>query len=182
MALAATALPYGLREVDVTPIDAAGDLGTAVKLPNAQTFSFEEGEEFQELRGDDRLVAIRGSGPAVNFSLEAGGISLAAYKVLTGGTIAETGTTPEEVKTLTKLASDSRPYFRVRGRAISDSGGDVHCELPRCRVSGSLQGEFADGEFFITSCEGQAIADPDAATGEDIVYKFTHNETAAALA
>lgn len=181
MAIADTALPYGLREVEVTPIDAAGELGTAVKLPNAQTFSFEEAEEFAELRGDDRLIAVRGSGPTVNWSLEAGGVSLDAWKVLTGGAVESDGTTPAETKTLTKLASDTRPYFRVRGRAISDSGGDIECVLPRCRVTGNLSGEFSDGEFFITECDGQAMADPTAAEGSDIVYEFIQKETAAAL-
>lgn len=178
MALSDTALPYGLREVELTPIDEAGVAGTPVKLPNSQTLSFEEAEEFTELRGDDQLVAVRGSGPVVNWSLEAGGISLDAYKVLTGGDIAEDGTTPDATRTLTKKGTETRPYFKVRGRAISDSGGDIVCVLGRCRATGSLSGDFGDGEFFITSCDGQALPDPG---NDDIVYEFIQNETAAAL-
>lgn len=181
MALADTILPYGIRQVVLTPIDDAGVEGTPVRLPNAQTFSFEEAEEFTELRGDDRLIAVRGSGPSVNWSLEAGGITLEAYKVLTGGATELSGTTPDEINTYTKLASTTRPYFKVEGRAISDSGGDVHCVLPRCRVTGNLAGEFSDGEFFVTECDGQAMADPDAAEGSDIVYQFVQNETATSI-
>lgn len=177
MALADTILPYGIRQVVLTPIDDAGTLGTPVRLPNAQTFSFEEAEEFTELRGDDRVVAVRGAGPSVNFSFESGGISLEAYQVLTGGEITSDGTTPAESKTFTKKSTDSRPYFKVEGRAISDSGGDVHCVLSRCKVNGNLSGEFTDGEFYISSCEGQALGDPDT----DIVYEFVQNETAAEI-
>jgi hypothetical protein len=180
MALADTALPYGLREVELTPIADDGTEGTPVKLPNSQTFSFEEAEEFTELRGDDRLVAVRGSGPSVNFDLAAGGISLAAYKVLTGGAVTEDGTTPETIRKFTKKSTDSRPYFKVRGRAISDSGGDLVCTLPKCRVTGSLSGSFEDGEFFVSECDGQAMG---ATLGEedDVVYVFEQRETAASL-
>lgn len=181
MALAATALPYGIREVEVTPIDAAGALGTPVKLPNAQTFSFEEAEEFTELRGDDKLVAVRGSGASVNWSLGAGGISLQAYKVLTGGTVAESGVTPNIVRTMTKKSTDTRPYFRVRGRAISDSGGDFVATLPKCRVTGNLSGEFSDGEFFVSEADGQSLG-ATLGTDNDVVYRFEQRETAAPLA
>jgi hypothetical protein len=178
MALADTALPYGLREVVLTPIDDAGDLGTPVALPVAQTFSFSETEEFQELRGDDRLVAVRGSGPQVEWSIEAGGITLDAYKVLVGGTVDTEGTTPAEIKSLIKKSTESRPYFQVKGRAISDSGGDLLCTLPKCRVTGSLGGEFSDGEFYITECDGTAMG-ATLDTDDDVVYKFEHRETAA---
>lgn len=176
MALAETALPYGLREVVLTPIDDAGVLGTPVPLPVSQTFSFEEAEEFTELRGDDKLVAIRGAGPSVNWSLEAGGITLDAWKVLTGGTNTLSGTTPAEINTFTKKSTDTRPYFKVEGRAISDSGGDIHCVLPKCRVTGNLSGEFSDGEFFVSECDGQALGDD-----SDTVYEFVQNETATAI-
>ena len=56
MALATNVLPYGLRDVKLTPIDDAGVLGTPVDLPAARTFSFSEAEEFEELRGDDQVV------------------------------------------------------------------------------------------------------------------------------
>lgn len=176
MSLATTALPYGIREIELTPIDDAGAEGTPVPLPVSQTFSFEEAEEFSELRGDDKLVAVRGSGPTVNWSLEAGGISLEAWKVLVGGETESDGTTPSETNTFTKKTTDSRPYFKVRGRAISDSGGDIICTLPKCRVTGNLSGEFSDGEFFVSECDGQAMGDD-----TDVVYTFEHRETAAVL-
>lgn len=179
MALAATALPFGLRDVKITPINDDGSLGTAVDLPNSQTFSFEEAEEFTELRGDDQLVAVRGQGPQVEWSLEAGGISLDAYKVIAGGNVAESGVSPDAIKTLSKKGTDSRPYFKVEGQAISDSGGDIHVVIYRCRATGNIGGEFSDGEFYITSCDGQALPDPNNA---DALYDIVQNETVTAIA
>lgn len=172
-----TALPYGIRDCKLTPyLDAAGTvLGTtSVDLPNMQTFSFSETEEFQELRGDDRTVTTRGRGAQVEWSLEAGGISLPAWAIFTGGEIIESGTAPNRQTILRKKGSDSRPFFRVEGQAISDSGGDVHTTVYRCRCNDSIEGEFADGEFFVTSISGLGL--PLLDDSNDLLYDFTQNE------
>lgn len=178
MVLTTVPLPYGLRDVRITPYNAAGVLGTAVDLPNARTFSFEENEDFEELRGDDRVVATRGQGPTVSWELEAGGISLEALAVISGGTVSSTGTAPATVKTYKKLATEAKPRFKVEGQAISESGGDFHVVLTNCKATEGVSGELSDGSFWLTSASGTAIADP--TTGE--VYSFIQNETAVAIA
>lgn len=176
MALTDPALPYGLRDVKLTPINSDGSLGTSVDLPVSQTLSFSEAEEFEELRGDDRLVAVHGQGPTVEFDLEAGGISLEAWQVLTGGTLSETGVTPSQIKALTKKTSESRPYFRIEGQSINDVDGDTHVVIYKAKVTENLEGEFADGSFFVTSCSGQGIGDAD-----ENLYTITWNETSASI-
>ena len=171
------ALPYGIRDIKLFPIAADGSIGAAVDLPVAQTLSFSEAEEYTELRGDDRLVAVHGQGPTVEFDLEAGGISLEAWQVLTGGTLSETGVTPNSVKSLTKKTTESRPYFRIEGQAINDVAGDTHVVIYKAKVTDNLEGEFADGEFFVTKCSGQGLGDAD-----DNLYTFTWNETEDAIA
>lgn len=183
MALTTIPLPYGLRDVKLTAYTDAGATtlaGTSVDLPNARTFSFSEAEEFVELRGDDNLVTTRGKGASVEWDLEGGGISLEALKVMTGGTITETGTTPAQKKSFKKLATDTRPYFKVEGQIISDSGGDVHCVLDRCRVTDKIEGEFSDGEFFLTGASGAALGS-NIASRVGVLYEFVHNETAVAI-
>jgi len=176
MPLADPALPYGLRDVKITPINADGSLGTPVDLPAAQTLSFSEAEEYQELRGDDRLVAVHGQGPTVEWELEAGGISLEAWQAMSGGDLSEIGSTPTQVKSLTKKVTHARPYFRIEGQAINDVYGDTHVVIYKAKVTENIEGEFADGEFFITSCSGQGIGD----ANEDL-YTFTWNETQEAI-
>ena len=80
---------------------------------------------------------------------------------------------------LRKFATNSRKYFRAEGQAISDSGGDIHAILYRCRCNDSIEGEFADGEFFITSASflGLPLLDADF----DLLYDFIQNETATAI-
>lgn len=177
-----TSLPYGLRDTKVTPYttDANTTLATSVDAPNARTLSFSEAEDFEELRGDDKVIAIRGKGATVEWEMENGGISLAAYKAMAGGTIATTGVTPAQVTTFTKKVTDQRPYFKSEGQAISDNGGDFHAVLYRARASDSLEGELSDGSFWLTSASGAAL--PALLTGKvDVLYEFVLNETPAAI-
>lgn len=180
MALDVVPLPYGMRECKITPYTDFSRLtlaGTSIKFPNMQTFSFKETEEFNELRGDDQLVAVHGSGPNVEWELEGGGYSFEAIAAMYGGTVTTTGVAPNQAKTFDKLGTDIRPYFKVRGRAISDSGGDMHCVVHAARATDDLEGEFADGEFWITKAAGQGLPSLVVA---DIgkVYSFIQNETA----
>jgi hypothetical protein len=179
---APTALPYGMRDLKITPYsDAAGSvLGSEViDLPNMQTFTFSETEEFQELRGDDRVVAIRGSGATLEWELEAGGYKLRVWEVMTGGTVTQTGIAPNRKWRLDKRSSDARGYFLIEGQVISDSGGDFHAVVYRCRCNESIEGEFSDGEFFITNASGQGL--PILDDVNDLLYSIEINETATAI-
>lgn len=177
-----TSLPYGIRDCKVTPfLDANLEtLGTPVDLPNMQTLSFTEAEDFTSLRGDDSTVTTRGQGAMVEWELEAGGLSLPAVKVMFGGVITETGVTPAVKRVFRKKSLDQRPFFRIEGQAISDSGGDVHCIIYRCKATDNLEGEFADGEFFVTGASGEGLPSKATAT-DDVLYDFVENETTTAI-
>ena len=178
MAIPDPFLPYGLREVKLTPLGVGGATpGTAIKLPIARTFEFSDTEEFNQLRGDDGVAASHGNGTVVNWSLESGGISFEAYAAMAGGTVTTTGVTPSVVKTYSKKVTDARPYFKVRGRSLGDTGGDVHGLVYRCKATGDIGGSFGDGEFFLTSAEGEGYGSLEAGK-TDTAYDFIGNETA----
>jgi hypothetical protein len=179
MALAAHALPFGLRQVKLTPIANDGTLVTAdaVFLPASRTFTFSETEEFEELQGDDTTVASHGAGAIVEWDLEGGGISLEIWKILSGGTVTEEGTTPDTKKVFKKNKDDARPYFQVEGRAISDNGGDFTGKVYYAKADGDLEAEMANGSFLLTSASGKGYSHP--ISGD--IYDFTHSETATAL-
>jgi hypothetical protein len=183
------ALPYGLRDVKIIPYAdlTADEFGTElIDLPNAQTFEFTETEDYTDLRGDDQLVTSHGQGPQMDCSLESGGISMEAYRAINGGSIIETGVTPNQVKRYRKLVTDQRPFFAVVGQAISDSGGDVHTIVYRCRATGDLAGTFTDGEFFIPTSDitGFGCNVTGDLDGEPILgalYDFVQHETITAI-
>ena len=179
MTLADYAIPFGLRQVKLVPLDNAGAEveAEAVFLPASRTFSFAEAEEFETLEGDDRTIASHGAGPTVEWDLEGGGISLAAWKVMAGGTVATSGTTPATVNTYTKLTTDARPYFNAYGRAISDNGGDFETVVYRCKADSSLEGNMENGSFLLTTASGKGYGNESDAK----LYEFKHRETAVPL-
>jgi IPT/TIG domain-containing protein len=185
-----TSLPYGLRDVQLIQYP---DLGAATfgsvltDLPNSRTFSFNDTEEFNDLRGDDKLVTSHGQGAQVEWELESGGISFEAWAVLSGATVISTGITPNQVKRVRKKSSDQRPFFTVVGRSISDSGGDFSAIVYLCRSTGNLEAELGDGEFLIPQTSG--IGFPCRVTGLvnateilDTVYDFVQRETIGSIA
>jgi hypothetical protein len=178
-----TALPYGIRDIKLTAYrDAAATTlaSTNVDLPYARTLSWTETEDFEELRGDDTIVTTKGKGAELEWELEAGGLSIPALKVMDGGTVTESGTAPATKISYKKLTTDSKPFFKIEGQVISDSGGDMHLIMDRCRASGDFEGEFTDGEFFLTAGAGVALGSQ-IATRIGILYEFVQNETAVAL-
>jgi|SoiMethySBSTD1v2_1073268.scaffolds.fasta_scaffold24247_11 hypothetical protein len=180
MALAET-LPYGIRDIKLATVSATGVVGgTTVDLPNARTLSFEESEDFEELWGDDKKVATKGAGSVIEWELEAGGISLEALAIIAGGTVTSSGTTPNQVKTYKKLATDARPDFKIEGQAYSESGGDVHCIIWRAKLTDKVSGEFSQGQFFLTQASGEGLPSK-TATHIDETYNLIQNETVAAI-
>lgn len=168
-----TALPYGMRDIKLRPL--TGEVaGTSVDLPNSRQMQFAETESFSDLRGDDGVAATHGSGPTVNWQLEGGGVSFEAVKTMYGGTITETGVSPNKVKTLAKGGNDARPYFQAEGQAISDSGGDFHILLYRCKATGDLAGTMQDANFMLTGASGNAIP----RDSDKKLWDWVQNETA----
>jgi len=177
MALATKVLPYGLRDVQLRAISAAGVVSTtSIDLPVARTLKFSETEDFEELRGDDKVEASHGAGPIVEWDLEGGGISFEAYALLAGGTVTSSGVTPAAKKTYSKLVTNARPYVQIEGQAISDNGGDMHGVIYRAKADGALEGTMGDGTFWLTSASGKGYGD-----SSDKLYDFVQNETAIAI-
>lgn len=170
-------LPFGLRDVKVWPLNAAGTRGTGVDLPASQTFSFKETTSSAQLMGDDIVQTSHTYDPVVEWELDAGGYSLEAIAVIAGGTVTSTGTTPSQVKTYSKLVTNQRPYFEVEGQAISDSGGDFHVVVYRCICDGDFDGKLDNGNFAITKCTGKGYGRLD----NQKLYDFVQNETAVAI-
>ena len=173
--------PFGLRDGKIYPFldqngTALAELG--FDLPAIQTFSFADNESYVDLRGDDILQATHGSGAQVNWTLEAGGISLQVWAILTGGQIIEAGVAPNRTITLRKCSDDIRPYFQVRGLAVNDNAGDTVAVVYRAKCNGDISGQFGDGVFFVTSADGIGLPLP----GTKLLYDFIQHESRTFLA
>lgn len=179
MPLTNTPLPFGLRDVKISPLPAGSETpGAAVDFPNARTFSFSETSDSEELRGDDGVVAVHDLGSGVDWELEGGGYPFEAIAAMYGGTITSEGITPNQTKTYDKADNDVRPYFQVEGQAISDSGGDFHVIVYKAKATGELAGELADGSFWLTGASGRAVG----RTSDRKLYSIVQNEAITPIA
>jgi hypothetical protein len=183
-------LPYGLRDVKIIPYpdSTATTFGsTLLDLPVARTFSFNEDEDFDDLRGDDQLITSHGQGPQVDWQLESGGLSFGTFCAIAGGQVITTGISPNQVNRLRKKVTDQRPFFTVVGMSISDNGGDFQGIVYRARATDKLEHELGDGEFLIPTASGTGF--PCNVTGlvngveiNGTVYDFVQRETAGTIA
>jgi hypothetical protein len=181
MPLTVVPLPYGIRDVGLKALDSnKANPGTLTDLPYGRTFSWSESEEFEELRGDDAVITARSSGPNPEWELESGGIRLDSFKLIAGGTVVDTGVTPNQKKVYTKLSTDVRPFFKLEGQAVSDSGGDFHAIIYAARATGDLEGELADGAFWLSGASGRAFPTNEA-THTNKLYEFVQNENPVAV-
>jgi hypothetical protein len=121
------------------------------------------------------LLTTRGKGSQVNWDLEAGGISIAAWAVITGGSVIERGLAPNREVELQKRSTQARPYFRIDGKIISDSGGDVLVRIYRCRANGDITANFTDGEFQTSQIAGVGL--PLLDDTNDLLYSIFRRES-----
>lgn len=176
------ALPYGLRQIRLTPYtDLQGTtLGNvSYPLPVAMTLGFSETEQYDELRGDDVLVAVHGRGAQVDWSLEAGGISITAWSIVSGAAVIEEGVAPNRKTRLRKSGDDIRPYFRIDGRAISDSGGSMLTRIYRAKANGRLQADLRGGAFQTSRIDGVGL--PMLGDAQRWLYEFIRQEFDSAI-
>lgn len=142
---------YGLRDIKIADEDGAN----AVDLPASRTLSFSEVVSSAQLEGDDVIVSVQTMPTSVEFSIEAGGISLDAYGKLTGRTPVDEGGGSVY---LSMEEGDIFPYLRIYGQSMGDAGDDVHVCLMKAKIT-AIEGAFGQGEFLIGSCSGTVVPD-----------------------
>jgi hypothetical protein len=166
-------MPFGLSELKLIGVTNAG----TVTLPVGQKLKFKERVASAELRGDDVLKAVASMPEGAEWEIEAGGLSLEAYALMTGRTVTASGTTPAgTVSFKAGTGFRSFPYFKIYGKALGVGSDDVHCKLFKCKLTDGIEGSFANGEFFTTGIKGVAVDD-----GSNGAFEFVQNETATAL-
>jgi hypothetical protein len=142
----------GLREVRLA-------LGaTVVALDAAQKLSLSERATSGQLSGNDHTVGVATVSRALDWELEAGGIPLAAWSLMTGRWAEIEGDAPTRTMEMPATAKQDFPYFRVYGKAISDSDRLLYVKLFRVKLRQAPQGLFGEGRFWTTECGGVAIA------------------------
>lgn len=162
--------PFGLNQI--TLVNNADT--QAIILPAALELEFEEVVVNGEFYGNDELQGLVTQPLGVKGKFKAGGIPLDAYALMTGHTLTNSGSTPNEVATL-EGDSPTFPYFKIYGKSLGDAGDDVHVKILKAKLTGSPKGAFKRGEFFMLEAEFQGVK----VAGK--AYEIVANETATDL-
>ena len=163
---------FGLSQIVVTNITGLSQ----VALPAANRLMFKERFQSAEAQGDDALQAVASTLMALEFELESKGISLEAMAIMTGRTLTTTGSTPNEVKTMTGDAGERLPYFKIYGKSLGEGDDDVHILLFKCKLTEGPEHSLQFGEFTGPTLKGIAVDD-------DVngIFDVVINETATTL-
>jgi len=148
-----------------------------VDLPAAQKLTFKVEVNSKELRGDDEVVYTMSRIPKGTGSFSSGGYPASAIALMTGKTITETGTTPNITGVWSMLGGDSFPEFELYGQAYGQNGSALLVHLFRCVVTGGLEFNFEDDNFFVNGIDIDVLRD----TGTGKIFEITQQETAAAI-
>jgi len=181
----AAAKPYGLKDLKVRSWS-SGSLGAAVDLPAAALLKFSTKRDSAKAEGDDRTVAVASNVKEVEFELKSSILPLDALAVMTGVTVTDSGTTPNQVKRYAPKVGAMAPYFLIEGKALSESGGDFHGKVYKCKVTDDPDVGLENGKFADVSLKGTGIgvtADEASTIGgsaaADECFELLQNETEA---
>jgi hypothetical protein len=163
---------YGLNDLAVTNIGGT----TQEDLDAAQTMEVEPQFKVGEFEGDDALKAVVSFITHATGTISAGSISSAALEIMTGISLATSGSTPNEETELQVDEATRMPYFKIYGKALDESTGDIHLLVHKAKITGGLKLTAGNGEIMMSEAEFIAVDD-----GTNGVFELIQNETAAAV-
>ena len=147
------ALPFGLRQVVLTPKS-----GAKVELAVAMEANFSPEVISGTLEGNDQVSPVDSILRSYTWSLNSGGLDFDARQVILGVNTQTAGSYPNVAHWTAFPGGAEMPYFRIDIRALATDGGDTWVYMPECKMTGLSEGA-AFGEYLQPNFDGIAIAD-----------------------
>lgn len=173
--------PFGLRNAYAYERTAATPTyGTGVDVSCINSFKFDPKVVEAMLEGDDTICASHSNLESIDVAVQNGGMDLAVYDLLFGGTLVDSGSGSTAQTILDYKVSDRRPYCGIIGQAYDGGGGagDTLIILPKAKTVGGGGGEFAKGKFYTGDFKFNCLpSDVDS----DLIMRAVNRTTAAAL-
>jgi hypothetical protein len=112
------------------------------------------------------------------------GVQHDVLTVFTGFSNSSSGTTPNRVTGTTFTLGQNFTYFAIAARALaSESAGDAHMFMPRCKVMGDISVTFEEENFVTIEFDFEGAADRHILHGgKALLADWFEHETAVAVA
>lgn len=155
-----------LQDARISPMTAdtggAPTYGASVDLPGIVKIKLTPVMESKELFGDNALLDVWSKVTKVEAEIECAELSLDAMRIIMGGTVSLTGTTPNQRQTFALRGTDTLPgYFRIQGCWLytGTGAGDTHIVLYKVKATEapSFEAQGSDGDFGMVSFKVVAI-------------------------
>lgn len=155
-----TGMPtFGLRKCIIAVNNLDGTFGTAVVVPSIKIFNVDYKTVSGKLEGDDSITATAAIAVEAECDLQFGGVTMAAYQVLTGINPTSSGSgAGYNAKML--FSNVSFPYFAILGQAYSAQTGDTHMFVPKIKIMSGFALKMEYGQFIIPDIKASAVLDP----------------------
>ena len=152
-------IPRGLDDLKVYTL--TGDTpGSAVDVPGAQSLEWSVESDSDELRGDNQAIALVRNPKTVSGTIRLARINLAAFAAMVGGTVATSGTSPNEIQALEETSAAPAQYFQIVGQASSaDTNGSAYrVTIYKALVTGGPNESLTIDEWSTPEFEFESIA------------------------
>lgn len=163
------------------PTGGAATYGSLIDLPGIKEVGLGFVLNAKELRGDNKQLDADTTLVGVTLTFSNAKISLDALAVMLGGTVTDSGVTPNQKAQLRRLGSDVLSYFKFEAKTptggIDVATGDAHLVVYKAKVQSGFDLGFAEEDYRIFSGEARGVV----RLADDFLYDLVENETAAAI-
>lgn len=186
MALVHTHKWYAIEDAQIAkltddPAGGAPTYGALIDVPGIKGIDLRFDVQVAELRGDNQLLDVNAKVVGITATIQHAKMNFDLLPVWFGGTVTDSGVTPDQVADYGMLGSDVPQHWKLEGatpeNGIDVIGGDGHLILHKCMLGGGDIG-FAEENYKIPGIEARAIP----LTSNNKWWNVVANETVAAIA
>lgn len=165
---------FGLRDAKVAVWNGDGTYGVLVDVPSVQMLTQSVQTVNAQLEGDDVITDVHSKAISGQIKLRFGSVSLDVLEVITGRSIASSGTTPNRVDRL-YFAGTNFGWFGLCGKSESTAGsGDTHLFAPKVKIMEGFEVKMEYGQYLIPELTAMSIPDDFyTISGEDEIQTAT---------
>lgn len=170
-----------ISKITADPAGGTTTYGTAIDVPGIKEVGIGGDISSVELRGDNTLLDSNSTFTKGTVSISHAKLSTAVLAVILGGTVTDSGTTPNQTSSYVRSNTESLNYFKIEAKTPAGGAdavtGDVHFILHKCILTSFPDIGLAEEDYKIVSFEATAM--PLISNGDWI--EIVNNETAVAI-
>lgn len=150
-----------IAKLTADPAGGTATYGSSVDVPGIKSVTISGEINTVDLRGDHSLLDSDSTLQNITLTFEYAKLSLDALVVWLGGTVTDSGTTPDQIAKLALLGTDTllanNWKFEAKTVSADTVGGDVHLVLYKCKLTSFPELGTAEEDYLTFTVEARAV-------------------------